>query len=104
LLNLCSFAILLADHHPPTPHRLPCSGMHTRILRWGEQLVVQDDIQQRGVDLQPAVVVNKAQFSEPVHEEADPLAGCAHHLCQHLLTDLGNYPLPFSFLAKMGKQ
>ena len=42
-------------------------------LHW-EQLVVQDDIEQRAVDLQPAVVVNEAQFSEPVHEKAHPRA------------------------------
>ena len=29
------------------------------------------------MDLQPAVVVNKSQFPEPVHEEADPRPGCA---------------------------
>jgi len=56
------------------------------------------------VDLQPAVVVNKSQFPETVHEEADPRAGCAHHLSQHLLTDLGNYTLRFAFLAKMSEQ
>ena len=65
---------------------------------------MQDDIQQRGVDLQPAVVVNEPQFSEPVHEGADPRAGCADHFRQHFLTDLGNYALRFAFLAKMGEQ
>jgi hypothetical protein len=67
-------------------------------------LVVQDDIKQRAVNLQPAVVVNKAQFPEPVHEKADPRAGCAYHLCQHLLADLGNYVLGCAFLAKMSEQ
>jgi hypothetical protein len=41
------------------------------LYRFGT-LVVQDDMQQRAVDLQPAVVVNKSQFPEPVHEEANP--------------------------------
>jgi hypothetical protein len=41
-------------------------------LRWKEPLVVQDDIEQRAVDLQPTIVVNKSQFPEAVHEEADP--------------------------------
>src|ERR1019366_4432349 len=50
-------------------------------------LVVQDDIKPRAMDLQPAAIVNKAQFPEPVHEEADPRAGCADHLPQHLLTE-----------------
>ena len=34
-------------------------------------LVVQNYVEQRAVDLQPTVVVNKAQFPESVHEEAD---------------------------------
>jgi hypothetical protein len=29
------------------------------------------------MDLQPAIVVNKAQFPKAVHEEANPRAGCA---------------------------
>src|ERR1019366_6818012 len=58
------------------------------------------------MNLQPtsAVIVDEAQFSEPVHEEADPRTGGADHFCQHLLTDLGNYGLRFAFLAKMGEQ
>ena len=56
------------------------------------------------MDFEPAVVVNKAQFSEPVHEVADPRAGCADHFRQHLLTDLGNYRLGCAFLAKMSEQ
>ena len=34
-------------------------------------LVVQNYVEQRAADLQPAVVVDKSQFSEPVHEETD---------------------------------
>ena len=48
--------------------------------------------------------MNEAQFSEPVHEEADPRPGRADHFRQHLLTDLGDYRLGFAFLAKMGEQ
>jgi hypothetical protein len=65
---------------------------------------VENDIQKRAMDLQPAVVVNKAQFSEPVHEEADPRAGCADHFRQHFLTDLGNDSLRYPFLAKVSEQ
>ena len=69
------------------------------------KLVVENNIKQRTIDLQaPAVVVNKAQFPEPVHEEADPRAGRADHFRQHLLTDLGNYTLGFALFAKMGQQ
>ena len=48
--------------------------------------------------------MNKAQFSEPVHEEADSRAGCADHFRQHLLTDPGNRPFGLAFLAKMSEQ
>jgi len=56
------------------------------------------------MDLQPAVVVNKSQFPESVHEEADPRASRTDHFRQHFLTDLGNYGLGFAFLAKMSEQ
>ena len=42
-------------------------------------LVVQNDMEQRAVNLQPTVVVDKSQFSEPVHEETNPRAGGADH-------------------------
>ena len=42
-------------------------------------LVVQDDIQQRTVDLQLAVVLDEAQFPESVHEKADSRTSRADH-------------------------
>jgi hypothetical protein len=36
------------------------------------RIVMQNDIQQRAVDLDVDVVVNEAQFAEFIHEEADP--------------------------------
>ena len=68
------------------------------------RLVVENNVQKRAVDLQPAVVVNEAQLPEAVHEEADPRAGGADHFRQHLLTDLGNYGLGCAFLAETGEQ
>ena len=53
--------------------------------------VVQNDIQQRFVDLDAAAVVNKAQLAKAVHEEADARPGCADHLRQGLLRDLAEY-------------
>src|ERR1700686_4522002 len=67
-------------------------------------LVVQDDVQQRAVDLQAAVVVNKPQFPEPVHKEANPRTGCSDHFRQHLLADLWNYVLGHAFSPKTGEQ
>jgi len=64
---------------------------------------VQNYVEERAVDLQTTVVVNKAQFPEPVQEEADSRAGCACHFCQHLLADLWNHGLECAFLARMGE-
>jgi hypothetical protein len=65
---------------------------------------MENNIKQRAMDLQAAVVVNKPQLPEPVHEEADPRAGCTHHFSQSLLTDLGNYGLGRLWFAKMSSQ
>src|ERR1700746_3237205 len=79
--------------------------LRVRLFNIAQQgLIVQNDAKERTVDLQPAVVVNKTQFPEPVHEEADPRTGGAHHLCQSLLAYLRKHSLRLAFLAKMGKQ
>ena len=71
-------------------------------------LVVQNDIEQRTVDLQSAFdtagVVNKAQFPEPVHEKADSRTSGSDHFCQRLLTYLGDHGLGNAFLAEMSEQ
>ena len=64
---------------------------------------MKNDVEQRTVNLQHAVVGNKTQLPEPVHEKANPGSGGADHFRQHLLTDLGDYRLGFAFLAKMSK-
>jgi hypothetical protein len=57
------------------------------------------------MNLRPALaIVNKAQLSEPIHEKTDSRAGCAYHLCEGLLTHLGDYSLGLTFLAEMSKQ
>ena len=57
------------------------------------------------MDLQSArAIVNEAQRSEPIHEEADPRAGCADHFRQCLLADLGNHGLGCACFAKMSQQ
>jgi hypothetical protein len=67
-------------------------------------LVVENDVQERAVDLQSTVVVNEPHLSESVHEKTDPRSGCSYHLCKGLLADLGNYGLGRTFLAEMSKQ
>src|ERR1043166_5462027 len=66
--------------------------------------VVEDDVEQRAVDLQPTVVLDKAQLPKLVHEEADARAGCADHLRQRFLADLGHAASRPPFLAEVGQQ
>ena len=52
----------------------------------------------------PAIIVNEAQRSKLIHEKTDPRPGCAHHPCEGLLTDLGDYSLGHACLAEASKQ
>ena len=69
---------------------------------------MENDIEQRAVDLQStfraACIVNKAEFSESIHEKADTRASSANHFGQSLLADLGYNGLRNSILAKVGEQ
>ena len=50
-------------------------------------VIMKKNIKERTVNVQiiPSVVFDKAQFSEAVHEEADPRPCRPYHLCQSLL-------------------
>ena len=50
------------------------------------------------------IIVDKAVLSEPVHEMTDPRPGRADHLCQGILTHVGDYDFSLAFLAKMRKK
>ena len=71
-----------------------------------ENLVVEDNIEEGTMHLQPlvqpAVVLNEAQFLELIHEETDAGARGADHLREPFLTHLRNDYLRLAFLAKMG--
>jgi hypothetical protein len=56
-------------------------------------LLVQDNAQEGFVDVDLAIVLDKAQFSEFVHEKIDPGTRCANHLRQRLLGYIGNHLL-----------
>src|SRR5271157_1171510 len=75
-----------------------CPKVHTPVS------VVQDDIQQRAVNVQSAVIVDEAQLAEPVHEEVDSGARGANDLGQHLLADFGNHRLGFALLPEVRQQ
>ena len=68
-------------------------------------LVVQNDAEQRTVNLQSAFratrVINKPQLSEAVHEKADPRTNGSDHFSQTLLTDFWDDNLRHAFLAKV---
>jgi hypothetical protein len=49
------------------------------------RLLMQDNTQERTVDMQPAVVLNEAQFLEFIHEEVDPRTRCSNHFGQDFL-------------------
>jgi hypothetical protein len=44
-----------------------------------QKLIVQNNTEKRAVDFQAAVVVNKSQFPESVHEKTHSRAGRADH-------------------------
>src|SRR6267142_6198935 len=59
-------------------------------------LVVQDNAQKGIVDVDFAVVPDKAEFPEFVHEKINPWARRADHLRQHLLRYLDSHFLWFA--------
>src|SRR5271166_3484016 len=70
----------------------------------GPHLVMQDDIQQRTVNLQSSIVFNESELTELVHECADPCSRRPNYRCQCLLADLRNYLLRFALLPEIGQQ
>jgi len=67
------------------------------------RFLVQNDIQQWGVDFDLAVVVNQAQFSKFVHKKAHAGAGRADHFRERLLADLGDDGLGSTVLTKISQ-
>ena len=70
-------------------------------------LVVQDHAEKSTMDGHPAagaIVIDKAQFLELIHEMTDPRPGGADHLRQVFLIDSGKYGFDSTFLAKMSQQ
>jgi hypothetical protein len=56
------------------------------------------------VNFQTAVIVNKTELSEPVHEEVHSRSGCADHFRQGFLAYFRNYVLRPSFFAKVSQK
>src|SRR4030095_9158954 len=68
------------------------------------ELVVDDDVQERRVDLQSAVVLDEAELAKFVHEIVDPRPRRTHPRRQYLLIDLGNDGFQLAVLAEVGEQ
>ena len=65
---------------------------------------MQNHIEQRLVNPDAAVVLNKAELAKAIHEEADAGPGGADHFRQGFLRDLRNQRFRFSRLAKFRHQ
>ena len=74
------------------------SGQQLSFNLW---LIVENYVQQGTVDFNAAVVVNKTQFPEFVHEETHARSRRADHFRQGLLADFCYYWLRPTFLAKI---
>ena len=70
----------------------------------GEDSVVQNHIEQRFMNPDAAVILNKAELAKAIHEEANTRPGGADHFCQSFLRDLRNQRFRFSRLAKLRQQ
>ena len=65
---------------------------------------MQDHVQQRLMDMDATVVLNKAHLPEAIHEEANPRAGRADHVGQRFLRDRRDQRLLLSGLAELCHQ
>jgi len=74
------------------------------VPRESDLLLVQDNTEERSIDLKTAVVLNEAELSEFVHEKIEPRACWADHLCQRFLRYFGEQSVGLVFLAVTGKQ
>src|SRR5271166_3263463 len=62
---------------------------------------LQKNVEKGVVNPDLAVIFDEAQLSEAIHKKAHPGSGCANHISQYLLADLGNHRLGFAFFAEL---
>src|SRR5713101_6096323 len=67
-------------------------------------LPMQEDVEERTMNVQAPVVFDEAELPELVHEPTDPRPRGADHLRQDFLTDFRNNRLGLPSLAKAGQQ
>src|SRR5438477_8069857 len=100
-----------SDPRPETvarTSRLPCcraarkvSVSEATISVFDLGLFVQDQVQQRAMNLYLAVVIDESQLAEFVHEEAHARPRGADHLRQRLLADFRQDRLGLTFFAEI---
>jgi len=83
---------------PPYPSELS-PLIQAGDLEWVDNLFVQDDTGEGIVDLNLAVVFDKAQFPEFAHEKIDSETRCSDHLRQHLLRYFGKRVVGMAWCA-----
>jgi hypothetical protein len=64
-------------------------------------LFVKDQVQQRGVNLDAAILLDQSHFPKFVHEKADAESGRANRLGESFLADLRDQGLRLSILAEI---
>jgi len=69
------------------------------LARRSVELVVQNHVQRRTVNLYLSVVVYEFQFSESVHEELNPASRDSHQFGQHLSRNRSDRGLRLTFLS-----
>ena len=67
-------------------------------------LVVEHEMKEGAVHIYAAVVMDKAQLFEFIHECTDPWPGGSNHFRKRRLTYLGNQGLGFPSFAVAGKE
>jgi hypothetical protein len=63
---------------------------------------VQDNVEQRGMNLQFSIVLDETKLPKFVHEKAHSGTSSSDHIGQRLLRDIGNYRFGLAFLSEIG--
>jgi len=75
----------------------PFARVQGRLLRiMLGRLIVKNHVEKGLIDMDAAVVIDKAELAKPIHEEANPGSSRSDHVGKGLLRDLGNFHQRFA--------